>query len=146
MINIYHIFLLMFVNSFMICGLFVAANHKDGKGRGLILKPLKDLSERLLGTYWSKPLFGCYKCMASLWGIPVYTLAIFEFHLNLEPLAWLGLIMYVPALSFLSTLFYSTYESLLPPSDPNRCDHKPKCISPQEQILQGIRSEEQLSA
>ena len=55
-------------NAFIICGAYIAANHKDDQGRGMILSGVNAWIKARLGLYWSKPFLHCYKCMGSVWG------------------------------------------------------------------------------
>jgi len=60
--------LISFINAFIIIGAFIAANHKDDRGRMFILSGVRLWFESRLGTYWAKPFLTCYKCMVSIWG------------------------------------------------------------------------------
>ena len=54
--------LLGLVNALAIVGLYNAADE------GMMLYRLRTFYERFTGEYWGKPILGCYKCMASVWG------------------------------------------------------------------------------
>jgi hypothetical protein len=64
-------------NSLIILGLYIAAKHekignKIDKTHSEILWFLSFYPEKYLGRKWSKPLFGCPGCMASVWGMTYY--------------------------------------------------------------------------
>jgi len=60
----------------------------------------------LLGPWWSKPVCGCVKCMASFWGTITYwpaVLLIFGFH-------WWEVALWVPDLFILVYLNWFLYK------------------------------------
>jgi len=49
---------------------------KESTGEGMILEnPARWIREKL-GTYWSKPFFGCIRCMSSVYGFITYWPAV----------------------------------------------------------------------
>lgn len=95
------------LNAMLIMGAYIAANDKDSKGRYLILGELNQRIKKVLGDYWYKPIFGCYKCMASVWGgIPMSIILI-----HLLPLIYLPIIpifgaAYTGIVCYISTSLY----------------------------------------
>lgn len=89
------------INALVIIGAFDAANDVDGKGNHMILYKPKMLFEKLLGEYWSKPVLGCYKCMASLWGgVPSLVLFLtLSTSVTTVFLSFVGAFLYTCALS-----------------------------------------------
>lgn len=78
-------------NSYIIIGAFNAAHDQDGEGRKFILNPVYEFSVNVLGPYWSKPVLGCYKCMASLWGgVPAFFFLVYKNFLELGFIECLG--------------------------------------------------------
>lgn len=70
------IFLLLFANCLYIYGIYTVTDYKlDDKGQPcekMALWKLSYWSEKYLGAWWSKPLFLCPTCMASVHGAYFY--------------------------------------------------------------------------
>jgi hypothetical protein len=73
------IWLVATANTFIICGAYIAGNHKDSEGRGMILFKLNVWIQGKVGTYWAKPFLYCYKCMGSLWGAVPLVIGLYAF-------------------------------------------------------------------
>lgn len=103
------LFLVAVFNAYTIIGAFNAAHDQDGEGRKFILNPIYKVSYFLLGPYWSKPVLGCYKCMASLWGgFPMFLTLIYTNPLSLSVLGSIALAL---LLGFVYTCIVSAIAS-----------------------------------
>lgn len=51
---------------------FIINGVKECFNEGMILSGFSKCIERLLGKYWSKPIVGCIRCMASFWSAVIY--------------------------------------------------------------------------
>lgn len=100
-------------NVFVINGAFIAANHIDDNGRGMILAPLNRALTRAFGSYWSKPFFGCYKCMGSMWGGVPLAAGLYVALYGLIPVGWYMTLplafgaLYAALLAFYATFLYN---------------------------------------
>jgi len=107
-----------FVNAFIIIGAFIAANHKDDEGRGLILYGINQMFKRELGSWYYKPLLGCYKCQSSTFGgLPMFVATIVLVVDRSLPGWYVGIgfgvsLLYTLYLCGVVTLIYEAYTSL----------------------------------
>ena len=97
--------ILALLNSFAILGIFHASH-----GEGMILAPVAEWLERKLGGFWSKPLLGCYKCMASVWAAMPFVIAGVALQ-GIESLIWVLplAVAYGAVVSFFSVFFKAIY-------------------------------------
>lgn len=68
---------------FVFCQAFFINGWNASLDTEMIFNPLKKWVTKVLGGFWSKPIVGCVKCMASFWGSVTYwpvVVFLFGFH------------------------------------------------------------------
>jgi len=68
-------FLLFTVLQAMFCNGLKGAMEKD-----MILEKPAEFIKALIGSFWSKPVVGCIRCMASFWGAATYWPVVLYVH------------------------------------------------------------------
>ncbi len=105
---------MILLNAALICGVWIAANYKDDAGRPYILRPLKEWLDRRLGTYWSKPFLGCYRCMPSLWAaFPMASYLLHEWQSEMAVVCVGAGLMYGAAVVFAASLLMAAHDALV---------------------------------
>lgn len=96
--------LLAFINALFIIGMNRAFyyDNVDGipvGGDKMILWKLHHQVRQRVGNYWSKPLFSCVWCMASVWSVPVYFPGMLYITGDMSVEMIYGWLIYIPVVS-----------------------------------------------
>jgi len=98
--------LMLPMNCLFCIGIHIITNYEENEvGQPtdkMILWWLRYLSIKHIGIYWSKPLFLCLPCMASVWGTIFYFTFLFAFMQNITIFAFLIWPFYIVSLSGLN--------------------------------------------
>ena len=102
--NLFCFLLLSFINALFIIGMNRAFFYDNVKGipvdgDKMILWKIHYKVRSIVGEYWSKPLFTCVWCMASVWSIPVFFPAMFMVHEKLSLINIYVWLIYIPIVS-----------------------------------------------
>lgn len=78
---------------------------KEAFGEGNILYPIRVFLSKHISEFWCRPIFGCIKCMSSLWGAITFFPAV----VYIYGVKWEFVVIYifnVGVVSFLNNFFY----------------------------------------